>query len=171
MIFLPNTVLVLVYVITSALALVQPISTSTITTTITSFVSGGTTTSIVPAASPTDALAEGILKNIDIQVNELAYVQLLLAQVTATTPFNTTAYLANKTCLLAVQSSGVVVRASNQAIAPSGNAAVTGLSSVAVAQASEIALASALTGNIVSGVSFVQFDLETDSVARGYTIT
>lgn len=124
-------------------AAAQFISTSTTTITLTSTISG---------ASPTEILAQGILRNIDIQVHELAYVQLLLADVTATTPLNTTAYLANKASLLAVQSSGVAIRESNQAIAPAGNAAIPGLSVVAGAQQTEIALANALSGNIVSTI-------------------
>lgn len=106
-----------------------------------------TTTTL--SSSPTIALANGILANIDIQVHELANVQALLSSITGSATLDTSAYLATKTSLLAIQSSGVAIRENNQAIAPSGNAAIAGLSTVAAAQASEIALASALTGNQV----------------------
>lgn len=133
----------------SSLLLAYCVSAQVLTRTTTICTETVYSTTTLSAPAPTDILAQGILENIDLQVNELAYVQLLLAEVTATTALNTTLYLANKASLLAVQSSGVAVRANNQAIAPAGNAAIPGLSAVAGAQQTEIALASALSGNVV----------------------
>lgn len=130
-------------------SLVFAVPTSTV------YVTEYTTTTTLQNSSPTIALANGILANIDIQVHELANVQALLSSITGSATINTSDYLATKSSLLAIQSSGVAIRANNQAIAPSGNAAIAGLSTVAAAQASEIALASALTGNQVRSLRII----------------
>ncbi|KAI9661082.1 MAG: hypothetical protein M1821_009409 [Bathelium mastoideum] len=111
-------------------------------------------TSVVDALEPScqnntaeQQLASGILKNIDIQAHELAYVQSLQSMISNSTSPNLSSYNATKTSLLAIQSSGIAQRQQNQAIAPSGNAAIPGLNKVEAAQAMETALVKQLTGN------------------------
>lgn len=92
-------------------------------------------------------LQKPLLPQQQISILTISSVQKLQSLLVAS-PVDTSAYLATKTSLLAIQTSGVAVRMNNQKIAPSGNAAINGINSFANAQQTEIAQAMALTGNV-----------------------
>ncbi|KAL2071826.1 hypothetical protein VTL71DRAFT_13061 [Oculimacula yallundae] len=126
---------------------------------------GNATVACSPAVR---ALAAGIQANIDDQKNELTTVTAL-GNVLAQNPMDMTLYGATQTSLMGFVTKGILIRETNQKLAPANNGAVAGLAIVAMAQQGELNLTMGLAIPASGTVNVIQANESVETLKKNFS--